>query len=1324
MKKNLIKLARLHGIQTVYNDVFGKRHAASVETLFRVLKSLGVGVKTGEDISVTIEETLSAKLNRVIEPVTVAWDGKCVLVLVIPKTGYPQSITFTLTTEDGLESEWTENQSMEDDFHYDPENDFGFVVTALPLPKILPSGYYKLAVEISGAQHTSLVISAPPKAYSGENPAKNWGVFLPLYAFHTDRDSIGSSFSDLSKIGDWCGEFGGEVVGTLPLLCGFFSDPVEPSPYSPATRLFWNELYLDIDRIRDLISCPRAIAILESEDFRRDVQLIQSSDLIDYKRLMTVKRIVLEEFAGSFFASPDSHLRNDFNRFVTQHPNIAEYARFRAKLEKSGTVGSDKENEKYHLFVQWLSFRQMTDLAHRFEDLGYELYLDLPLGVHPAGYDALKGGDLFAQDISVGAPPDSFFPTGQNWGFPPMHPEKVRDAGYEYPISYIRHHLQFADMLRIDHVMGIHRLFWIPAGMSPADGVYVRYHHDEWYAMLCLESHRYKTKIVGEDLGTVPGYVRKAMKRHNFSSLYVLQCELSSDPAAPLNPVPSNAVASFNTHDMPTFSAFWQGLDIQDRLKMGLLDESQALSETENRRRMKRNLIEYLRKQKLIFSEVVDNYSLLKACIAHLGSSNAKTVMVNIEDLWQELRPQNVPGTSTERPNWRRKTALTFDEFSVKPEVVDHLKTLESNRKRIPPDTADNNVKRVRKHPILTQDDIFLFHEGKHFRLHEKMGAVRSVFKGLDGTHFAVWAPNAEKVSVVGDFNGWNEDAHPLRKTIGSGIWEGFIPGVGQGQLYKYHIKSRKNDYTVDKADPFGILCEPSPRTASVVWNLEHEWNDGNWLAERRTINSLDAPMSIYELHIGSWRRIPEDDNRPLSYRELAPLLADYVHKMGFTHVEFLPVMEHPFYGSWGYQVTGFYAPTSRYGTPQDFMYLIDYLHQRGIGVILDWVPSHYPIDQHGLRFFDGSHLFEHEDPRRGIHPDWGSSIFNLERPEVHSFLISNALFWLDKYHIDGLRVDAVASMLYLDYSRKAGQWIPNKYGGRENLAAIDFLRHLNEAIYSYYPDVQVIAEESTSWDKVSHPTTHGGLGFGMKWDMGWMHDTLSFMSESVEGSDSRHDKLTFRQLYALSENFVLPLSHDEVVYGKGSLLNKMPGSTSQKFARLKLLFGYQYAQNGKKLLFMGGEFGQQREWNHDVSLDWHLLDDPLHAGLQRWVSDLNRFYKTTPAMYTNDFSNAGFEWIDCEDYENGVLSLMRIGKDPGDVVIVVINLSSSPRDNYRVGCPADRTWRMTLNSNAERYGGTDSTEPGPITPDQTPWQYRPYSISLTLPPLSVQFLV
>ncbi len=623
---------------------------------------------------------------------------------------------------------------------------------------------------------------------------------------------------------------------------------------------------------------------------------------------------------------------------------------------------------------------------------------------------------------------------------------------------------------------------------------------------------------------------------------------------------------------------------------------------------------------------------------------------------------------------------------------------------------------------LLADQDLHLFNEGTHYRLYEKLGAHRMQAKGMEGTHFAVWAPNARNVFVMGDFNGWNQGELHLGARGHSGIWEGFVPGVAKGAHYKYSIESHQRGYRGEKCDPFAVFCETPPQTASIVWDLDYTWNDAEWLRTREECNTLRSPMSVYEIHLGSWMRVREEGNRSLSYREMAPRLAEYVLRMGFTHVEFMPVMEHPFYGSWGYQVTGFFAPTSRYGTPQEFMYLVDYLHQRGIAVILDWVPSHFPTDGHGLSYFDGTHLYEHEDPRQGLHQDWGSLIFNYGRNEVRSFLMSNATYWLDKFHADGLRVDAVASMLCLDYSRKAGEWVPNRFGGRENIEAIEFLRQFNQAVYREHPEVQTIAEESTSWPMVSRPVYVGGLGFGLKWDMGWMHDTLKYIAYDPIHRKFHHSQLTFRMLYAYHENFMLPLSHDEVVHGKGSLLNKMPGDEWQKFANLRLLFANMFFHGGKKLIFMGGEIGQWQEWNHDGSVEWSALDYYLHAGVQQWVADLNRFYRSEPAMHELDCDPAGFEWVDCDDSDNSILTLLRKGSHADDVVLVACNFTPLARSSYRVGVHRAGFWREALNSDATQYGGSGWGNMGGVEATDTPFHGRSHSVLLTLPPLAAVF--
>ena len=619
--------------------------------------------------------------------------------------------------------------------------------------------------------------------------------------------------------------------------------------------------------------------------------------------------------------------------------------------------------------------------------------------------------------------------------------------------------------------------------------------------------------------------------------------------------------------------------------------------------------------------------------------------------------------------------------------------------------------------------DFHLFNEGTHTRIYEKLGAHVTTLNGVMGTLFSVWAPNARAVSLIGDFNDWNDGAHPLSRAQQSGIWTGFVPNVGAGAIYKYRIFVAHGGQHFDKADPYAFYGEMPPRTGSIVWDLSYEWHDGEWMKDRERRNSLRSPISIYEVHLGSWRRVPEDGFRSLDYREMAPRLVEHVRRLGFTHVELMPVMEHPYFGSWGYQVTSYFAPTSRYGTPQDLMYLIDVLHQNGIGVILDWVPAHFPKDGFSLNYFDGTHLYEHADPRLGEHPDWGTVIPNYGRHEVRSFLTSSAMFWLDRYHADGLRVDGVSSMLYLDYGRKHGEWIPNIYGGRENLEAINFLKHLNGTIHAQRRDVLTIAEESTAWPLVTGPAHLGGLGFDLKWDMGWMHDTLHYMQLEPIHRKYHHNELTFRRIYAYHERFVLPLSHDEVVYGKGSLLSKMPGDPWQKYANLRLLLAYMFATPGKPLLFMGGELGQWTEWNHDSSLDWHLEHEPAPAGVMHLLSELNRAKRETPALYELDFEEAGFDWIAANDSEQSTLALVRYAPDRTRSVVIVFNFTPVPRYNYRIGVPGDGFWEELVNTDAREFGGSGQGNLGGVEAAPVGSHGRPHSLNLTLPPLGALYL-
>ncbi|MEB8330401.1 1,4-alpha-glucan branching protein GlgB [Flavobacteriaceae bacterium KMM 6897] len=624
----------------------------------------------------------------------------------------------------------------------------------------------------------------------------------------------------------------------------------------------------------------------------------------------------------------------------------------------------------------------------------------------------------------------------------------------------------------------------------------------------------------------------------------------------------------------------------------------------------------------------------------------------------------------------------------------------------------------VLSHSLFSNFDIHLFRSGKHYRLYEKLGSHPMKVNGVEGTYFAVWAPTANAVYVIGDFNFWQQDHKLNVRWDGSGIWEGFIPGTGKGTLYKYKIHSNNNGMVTEKADPFARSCEHPPKTASVVWEGDYKWKDENWMEHRETKNGLDCPYSVYEVHLGSWQR--KNDNEFLSYTELADKLVTYVKEMNFTHVEFMPIMEYPYDPSWGYQLTGYFAPTSRFGSPEEFKLLVDKLHQNGIGVILDWVPSHFPEDAHGLGMFDGSHLFEHPDRRRGYHPDWKSLIFNYGRNEVRAFLISNAIFWLDQFHADALRVDAVASMLYLDYSKEEGEWEPNIYGSNENLEAISFIKELNEAVYLNFNGVQTIAEESTSFSMVSRPVSNGGLGFGMKWMMGWMHDTLEYFKNDPIHRRHHQNDLTFSMTYTFTENFMLPFSHDEVVYGKQSLLFRMPGDEWQRFANLRLLYGYMFAYPGAKLLFMGAEFGQSSEWNFQTSLDWHLLQYDVHVGIQQLVKDLNRLYRDQPALYEKQFTNEGFQWIDYGDHENSVLTFMRKGTNKKDDLIIACNFTPILRLNYRVGIEKTGKLKEIFNTDSEKYGGSGSTDNKTLKVESIPWHGHKKSMELDIPPLGV----
>jgi 1,4-alpha-glucan branching enzyme len=795
-------------------------------------------------------------------------------------------------------------------------------------------------------------------------------------------------------------------------------------------------------------------------------------------------------------------------------------------------------------------------------------------------------------------------------------------------------------------------------------------------------------------------------------------------------PPPAGAVASFSTHDLPTFEGWWRCRDVDERLSLGQVDRA-----TSEEMRAKR-LFERARLATLLDGAAPGHSpdaegtgaseddgppgELLAAANRALADGDAGVVLVQLDDALGELEAVNLPGTSTERRNWQRRCALSVEEITTDGRLAAALDEVHARR----PDPQGGNARAGEA--VATRFDVTRLDErdearfvaGRHARLFDHLGAHPMTVDGESGTYFAVWAPSADWVEVVGDFNGWDGHRHPLARREACGIWEGFVADVGDGERYKFRLASTLGGDVLDKADPFARRAELPPRTASIVHTPAHAWGDVAWMARRGARQKTDAPVSVYEVHLGSWRRDPEDPERLLTYRELAPLLIEHVNRLGFTHVELLPVMEHPFYQSWGYQLSGYFAPTARYGSPDDFADLVDELHRAGIGVLLDWVPGHFPDDEFALGRFDGTHLYEHPDPRMRVHPDWHSLIFNYARGEVRSFLMSAACFWIEHYHADGLRFDAVASMLYLDYSRGDGEWVPNDRGGNENLDAVALLQACNEEIHRAHPGAITVAEESTSWPGVTSPVADGGLGFDYKWDLGWMHDTLDFLHEEPEQRRGRHGRLTFRSVYVTSEQFVLPLSHDEVVHGKGSLDEQMGGGDdAQRLASLRLLFGYQLLQPGKKLLFMGDELGQVREWGVDRALDWELLGDPGHAGLTALVAHLNALYSAAAPLHRDDLEDRGFRWLEADDAPRSVLCIERHDGE-GGLLVAVCNAASEPRSGYRVGLATSGAWRLVCSSDEVRFGGSGHAVAPSIDADERPWQGCSWSATMEVPPI------
>jgi alpha-1,4-glucan:alpha-1,4-glucan 6-glycosyltransferase/4-alpha-glucanotransferase len=1340
LSSELRSLAAAHGVEVTYLDHGGVQRTASREAVLAVLSSLGVDDAGRDPVSALAAHRASIEL---VEPVVVLEAG-----------GDPPSVNVTVPRRIGaveceLAIDGDETLSWRA-----PVRERGVASSVTPhaaapfassatrhgsieLPRSLPAGYHELVVRAGRRASSAHLFVRPESGARGRFDA-SWcavGVAAPLFTLHSSRSWGCGDLTDLDELAALAGRHGAAVVSTLPLLAGFGPTSFEPSPYLPASRRFWHERWLDVDAVVEALRTPALAALAHAAKERTQAAAFAGHPYVDGEGALRAKRDVLAAVAASL-GPRGAPGRAAFDAFMADRPQVADWARFRAAGERHGVDWMrwpaamrdgrveahdvDASVVGYHEFVQWLADRQLRALSEKFEQRGQVLSLDLPLGVHPSGYDVWRHRDQFLWGLSVGAPADRFFPRGQVWGFPPPCIGPTRADGHAQFRAAIVHHLNVTRMLRIDHVLGTQRLFCVPDGMVARDGVYVRMPLEELLAVVAIEAQRHRAAIVGEDLGTVDAAVRRAMQRDGIRRTSVVQLSIRATGSLPFVPPPAGSVASFSTHDLPTFEGWWRCLDVDERLELGQVDATTGAEMRARRLAERSRLVTLLGVDASGPDDAAPPEGLLAGAHVALAESEAGVVLVQLDDVLHELQAVNLPGTSTERRNWQRRTELTLEALREDGRLQAALALVSNHRSQLdgawrgPGGAATVTTFGV---TMLGERDEASFVVGDHARLFDCLGAHQMEVDGVAGTYFAVWAPNAVWVEVVGDFNGWDGHRHPLARRELSGIWEGFVPDVGSSERYKFRLASTLGGDILDKADPFAARAELPPATASITDSLAHEWGDADWMASRAARQSLSSPIAIYEVHLGSWRRDPGDPSRLLTYRELATRLVEYVQRLGFTHVELLPIMEHPYYQSWGYQLSGYFAPTARYGSPDDLAALIDELHQAGIGVLLDWVPAHFPDDAFSLGRFDGSHLYEHPDPRMRVHPDWHSLIFNYARGEVRSFLVSAACSWLERYHVDGLRFDAVASMLYLDYSRGEGEWVPNYLGGNENLDAVELLRTCNAAIHRSYPGVLTIAEESTSWPGVTAPLDEGGLGFDLKWDLGWMHDTLDYLHADDAQRRVRHDRLTFRSVYAASEHYVLPLSHDEVVHGKGPLVDQMAGGELERLANLRLLFGLQLVQPGKKLVFMGDEFGQVREWGVDRELDWDLLDDPRHAGVAALVCELNALYRAVPALHRDDLEDLGFEWLDADDAERGVLCAER-HDDRGAAVVVAWNATSEARHGYHVGMRAPGTWTLRCSSDELRFGGSGHPVPATVAATAGAWQGREFRATLELPPL------
>lgn len=1289
----LLELANLRGVVLSYLDGEQNRRWAELDSVLAVLNALGdmEYLSTPDDAREALREHRHALKHRIVEPVYVVDEGVATgVAVVLPRDS--AAVECRLEFESGGEVSWRVPVDALVAVNREATGAGRRRLLALPAMRV---GYHRLVVTVGRRSVDSTVFVRPLRGAS-HRFARDWRAYAvqaPVFSLHSARSWGSGDVGDLEWFARLVANQHASLVSTLPLLAAFGPGSFEASPYRPVSRRFWHDRWIALDQVEGLATSPAAQHLMNDTYAPTRREGWVSEGVVDGAAAFAAKRNVIQAWAATeseFMSQRESGLR----AYVLSHPELNDYARFRAAGERFGLdfhqwpstarSGLLRWNDvdpilvRYHMFAQWIIDGQMHDLASRLAQRGQSLELDVPIGVHPFGYDVWRNPDQFVESVSLGAPPDRLSAAGQSWGSPAPHPDHWRADAHRTFREALRFHMEVAGVVRLDHVMGLQRLYWIPARATPDAGLYVRMPLEELLAAVAIEAQRHGVDVVGEDLGTVDDELRDVMTREGLRRTYVVEFAIGDGV---LDPVPAGAVASFATHDTATFAGWWRGSDVDERVALGLLDDEAAGAMRRARADERRRLVEALD-----LVEDAGEAEVLDAVNAYLADSDAGLVVAPLDDLLGETVAVNVPGTASERANWSRRARLSLEELATSTELASALATLGRRR------GFASSAPSARRGALVgasrfTEEDLHLFNEGRHFRAYRHLGAHPMVVDGVAGCYFAVWAPNADRVAVVGDFNEWDGSCDPLAPRDRSGVWEGFVPGVEDGATYKFRLRSRLGGEEFDKSDPIGRLFEVSPATASRVWSSRYEWGDAEWMAARATTESTERAVSVYEVHLGSWRRVPEEGDRPLSYREVAPLLTAYVLEMGFTHVELLPVMEHPFYGSWGYQTTGYFAPTSRWGTPDDFKFLVDHLHGAGIGVILDWVPSHFPADAFALALFDGSHLYEHADVRQRVHPDWQSWTFNYGRNEVRSFLVSSACFWMEEYHVDGLRLDAVASMLYLDYSRDPGEWVANRFGGREDLDAVEFLRQCTTEVTTSFPGAVVVAEESTSWPAVTRPAAEGGLGFTFKWDLGWMHDTLAYLARDPIHRSYHHGELTFRALYAANERFMLPLSHDEVVHGKGSLLAKMPGDPWQQRANLRLLLGYQFTQPGKKLLFMGDEFAQGGEWDHERSLDWHLMEHAEHRGIARWVARLNALYCASPGLQRDDAGGEDFEWLGCDDAAQSVL-VWRRGRGP-DEFVVLANFTPVPRDDYEVRVPREGAWEVVADSDDPRYGGS-----------------------------------